>query len=133
MPALDVILYYNHGLYGDAGMAVYYTLAAVYGLCVWKFKKTRKLKQELPIIHMPKRQYLPAMVFFFVSWGAIYYVLNGRFIIVPIGAISGSCSSCISCIICIKFIFLFIYLYSAFDFYVVSVLLFFLSCAFMPI
>ena len=76
MPALDVYLYYSHGLYGDAGMAVYYTLAAVYGLCVWKFKKTRKLKQELPIIHMPKRQYLPAMVFFFVSWGGIYYVLT---------------------------------------------------------
>ena len=36
MPALDVYLYYKHGLYGDAGMAVYYTLAAVYGLVVWR-------------------------------------------------------------------------------------------------
>ena len=26
MPALDVWLYWTHGLYGDAGMAVYYTL-----------------------------------------------------------------------------------------------------------
>ena len=75
MPALDVFLYYQHGLYGDAGMAVYYTLAAIYGLCVWKFKKTRKQKQALPIIHMPRRQYLPAAVFFFVAWIAIYYVL----------------------------------------------------------
>lgn len=27
MPALDIALYWSHGLYGDAGMAVYYTIA----------------------------------------------------------------------------------------------------------
>ena len=75
MPALDIYLYWSHGLYGDAGMAFYYTLAAFYGFYVWKFKKTRKLKQELPIIHMPRRQYLPATVCFFLAWGAIYYIL----------------------------------------------------------
>ena len=75
MPALDIWLYWSHGLYGDAGMAFYYTLAAFYGFYVWKFKKTRKLKQELPIIHMPRRQYLPATVCFFLAWGAIYYIL----------------------------------------------------------
>lgn len=76
MPALDVYLYYSHGLYGDAGMAVYYTLAAVYGLFVWKFKKTRKLKKELPIIPMPKDKYLPVTVFFFVAWAVTYYILT---------------------------------------------------------
>ena len=75
MPALDVWLYWSHGLYGDAGMAVYYTLAAVYGYYVWRFKKTRKLKQSLPIIHVPRRQYLPLLLFFLLAWGAIYYVL----------------------------------------------------------
>ena len=75
MPALDVYLFWIHGLYGDAGMAMYYTVAALYGLCIWKFKKTRKLKQELPIIHMPRRQYLPAAACFFLAWGAIYYIL----------------------------------------------------------
>ena len=75
MPALDIYLYWSHGLYGDAGMAFYYTLAAFYGFYVWKFKKTRILKQELPIIHMPRRQYLPATVCFFLAWGAIYYIL----------------------------------------------------------
>ena len=75
MPALDIILYWQHGLYGDAGMACYYTLAALYGLYVWKFKKTRKLKQALPIIHMPRRQYLPATVCFFVAWVVVYYIL----------------------------------------------------------
>ena len=75
MPALDIWLYWSHGLYGDAGMAVYYTLAAVYGFYVWKFKKTRKLKQSLPIIHLPRRQYLPATLFFLIAWGATYYIL----------------------------------------------------------
>ena len=75
MPALDVYLYYSHGLYGDAGMAVYYTLAAVYGLCIWKSKKTKRLKLDLPIIRMPRRQYLPVVLFFFAAWGAIYYIL----------------------------------------------------------
>lgn len=75
MPALDVILYWQHGLYGDAGMAVYYTLAAVYGLLFWKFKKTKKLKRELPIIYMPKKYYLRVAVFFFVAWAATYYIL----------------------------------------------------------
>ena len=75
MPALDIILYWQHGLYGDAGMACYYTLAALYGLYVWKFRKTKNLKQELPISHMPKRLYLPATVGFFVAWGVVYYIL----------------------------------------------------------
>lgn len=37
MPAMDIYIYWSHGLYGDAGMAVYYTLAAIYGYAVWKF------------------------------------------------------------------------------------------------
>ena len=41
MPALDIWLYWSHGLYGDAGMAVYYTLAAVYGYAVWKWGKNK--------------------------------------------------------------------------------------------
>lgn len=75
MPALDVYLFWSIGLYGDAGMAVYYTLAAFYGLAVWKFKKTKTLKLDLPIIRMPRRFYLPVTLFFFFAWGAIYYVL----------------------------------------------------------
>jgi len=75
MPALDIYLYWSHGLYGDAGMACYYTLAACYGLFVWKFKKTRKKKESLPIIYMPRNQYLPTVAFFFAAWVAIYYIL----------------------------------------------------------
>lgn len=75
MPALDIWLYWSHGLYGDAGMACYYTLAALYGFYVWKFKKTRKKKEPLPIVYMPRSKYLPSALFFFVAWAATYYIL----------------------------------------------------------
>ena len=90
MPALDIYLYWTHGLYGDAGMAVYYTLAAVYGYAVWKIRTPKGDNRGLNkassdpqppnlggsgISHMPLRKYLPTMVFFFAAWGATYYVL----------------------------------------------------------
>ena len=56
MPALDIWLYWSHGLYGDAGMAVYYTLAAVYGYAVWKFgRKKNQATSVMPITHTPAR------------------------------------------------------------------------------
>ncbi len=77
MPALDIYLYWSHGLYGDAGMAVYYTLAAVYGYAVWRFghKRNQTQGKELPITRMRLSLYLPATLFFFAAWGATYYVL----------------------------------------------------------
>lgn len=97
MPAMDIYLYWSHGLYGDAGMAVYYTLAAIYGYAVWKFgaKWKRMLKrsnadgsdaseassaevgssQELPITFFPRRLVLRTLGFFLLAWGATYYVL----------------------------------------------------------
>jgi nicotinamide mononucleotide transporter len=88
MPALDIILYWQHGLYGDAGMACYYTLAAIYGLIMWSLSpnpspsregsgehEVSSTVSELPITHMPLSKYLPATLFFFAAWGATYYVL----------------------------------------------------------
>lgn len=77
MPALDIWLYWSHGLYGDAGMAVYYTLAAIYGYAVWKFgkKRNQKASEEFPITHMKTTLYLPATIFFLAAWGATYYIL----------------------------------------------------------
>ncbi len=77
MPALDVYLYWSHGLYGDAGMAVYYTVAAIYGYAVWRFGKKRGQKEsaEMPITHMRPKLYLPTMAFLAVAWAATYYVL----------------------------------------------------------
>ncbi len=73
MPALDIVLYWQHGLYGDSGMACYYTAAAIYGYIVWKWGKGEK--RELPITHMPLRHYLPATLFFAGAWAATYYIL----------------------------------------------------------
>lgn len=73
MPALDIVLYWQHGLYGDSGMACYYTAAAIYGYIVWKWGKGEK--HELPITHMPLRHYLPATLFFAGAWAATYYIL----------------------------------------------------------
>jgi nicotinamide mononucleotide transporter len=75
MPALDIYLYWSHGLYGDAGMACYYTMAAVYGFIIWKFKKTGKTNQPLPITHMPYSKYLPTGIAFLAAWGLTYYIL----------------------------------------------------------
>lgn len=75
MPALDIVLYWRHGLYGDAGMACYYTVAAIYGFLFWKFKKSGKTDTELPITHMSLKYYLPATAGFFVAWGITYYIL----------------------------------------------------------
>jgi len=97
MPALDICLYYRHGLYGDAAMAAYYTLAGIYGYIVWKWRSaspsgatvseghdssrqeasTASLRQEasLSISRMPLRLYLPTAALFLAAWGATYYVL----------------------------------------------------------
>lgn len=105
MPAMDIYLYWSHGLYGDAGMAVYYTLAAIYGYAVWKFgakwKAMIKRKgsdkkesasevssdkiegasavssssEDLPITFFPRRLILRTLGFFLLVWAATYYVL----------------------------------------------------------
>ena len=77
MPILNVWLYWQHGLYGDAGMDVYYALAAIYGYVVWKFgrKRGQTAGQAMPITHMPRRLFMPTIVFFVVAWGVTYYVL----------------------------------------------------------
>lgn len=48
MPALDIWLYWSHGLYGDAGMAAYYTLAAIYGLWRWISPPTPRRGDNVP-------------------------------------------------------------------------------------
>ena len=77
MPALDIYLYWSHGLYGDAGMAAYYTLAAIYGWAVWKFgrKHGQKKSEAMPITHFRRKLILPTAIVFLAMWGATYLVL----------------------------------------------------------
>lgn len=80
MPALDIYLYWSHGLYGDAGMAAYYTVAALYGYAMWKWGAAASSKKQggtsRNISHMPAGRYLPATLFFAASWWITYYVLT---------------------------------------------------------
>jgi len=92
MPALDIFLYWQHGLYGDSAMAVYYMLAAIYGWIVWRFFKSSKETKETTVSEvttsdiskdtsasgiskMPLSSYLPAFAFFAIAWAATYYIL----------------------------------------------------------
>lgn len=77
MPAMDVYLYWQHGLYGDAGMAVYYAIAALYGYAVWLFGKKhgQAAGEAMPITRFPRRLLLRTCGVFFVVWAAVYYVL----------------------------------------------------------
>lgn len=85
MPAMDIWLYWTHGLYGDAGMAAYYTVAGVYGFIMWRYgtlikavvgrNDVKKATHEIPITHMPLRKYLPVAICFILAWVATYWVL----------------------------------------------------------
>ena len=77
MPACDVFLYWSHGLYGDAGMAVYYTLAGFYGYAVWKWgsKQNTSNPQRQTISHLPLKLYLPVACVAVPLWAITYYIL----------------------------------------------------------
>ena len=36
MPAISLLVYWQSGLYADFGINVYYLLAAIYGLALWR-------------------------------------------------------------------------------------------------
>lgn len=86
MPALDIYLYWGHGLYGDAGMAAYYTIAAIYGYVAWKMSELHTNNNKLEsqeekntnckgITHFPVRLILPTVCAFLVIWAVVYYIL----------------------------------------------------------
>jgi len=80
MPAIDTYLYWSHGLYADFGMAIYYTLAAIYGWVMWRWGsvlsgQSQRPHDDKPITHFPPSRIVPAAVGFLAAWAAIWYVL----------------------------------------------------------
>lgn len=76
MPVVDIFLYYSAGLYADFGMAIYYTLAAIYGFAVWKWGRKRGQQTTgMPITHVRRSLLLPSLVLFLLAWGALYVIL----------------------------------------------------------
>ena len=82
MPAIDVYLYYEVGLYGDMTISVYYLLAAFYGLLLWtmpgygKRVKTSSGKEVLAITSMPLRVAMWLGVAFLLIWGSTWWFLD---------------------------------------------------------
>lgn len=76
MPAVDMVLYYQAGLYADFGMAIYYCLAAVYGFVVWKLGMGKKGKAEMPITHFKTSYIIPALLVLLAIWGVIWWYLS---------------------------------------------------------
>ena len=80
MPAVDMFLYYNAGLYADFGMAIYYCVAAIYGFLAWKYFKPKGAKdqdqpKERPITRYKKSHILPSVLAFGVLWVGIWWIL----------------------------------------------------------
>ena len=77
MPVVYMFVYLDAGLYADFGMQVYYALAAVYGLLVWRFGKKRGQQQEgdMPITHVKRSLLLPSLLLFLAAWVLVYWIL----------------------------------------------------------
>lgn len=76
MPITYMFVYLEAGLYADFGMQVYYALAAIYGLLVWKFGKKRgQQTATMPITRVKKSLLLPSLLLFLAAWGGIYLTL----------------------------------------------------------
>lgn len=76
MPAIDIFLFYSHGLYADFGMAIYYTLAAIYGYLFWLFGgRSKQGSSNLRITHFKARYILPSVLLMLGTWAVIYWIL----------------------------------------------------------
>lgn len=73
MPIVHGCLYFNSGLYADAGMQLYYVSAGIYGWLVWK--NVPKKSAKLEITHVPVRMWMRLLVLYAVLHAVIYLVL----------------------------------------------------------
>ena len=74
MPMVHGMLYLEKGVYADAAMQLYYILAGLYGLIVWRRKA--KSVNEGRIVHTPKGWILPLVAVYALLHVAIYFVLT---------------------------------------------------------
>ena len=75
MPAIYIFVYYDAGLYADFGINIYYLGATIYGWLVWKYGGPTKEQEELPITHMPAKNYIKAVIAFAIAFIVIAKVL----------------------------------------------------------
>lgn len=88
MPAIDIYLYWNKGVYGNMAMSSYYLLAAVYGLLMWRMDLGKlfgikssghdeaiKAKKDRPITNITPTYAAIFALSVAVVWTATYYWL----------------------------------------------------------
>lgn len=77
MQSLDIVLYYQKGLYADCGMEFYFLGMTFYGLYHWLRKTSTEKNQRtrIPITHFPIRFVCIWTVLTLCIWGAIYWFL----------------------------------------------------------
>ena len=74
MPSIYMFVYYEHGLYADFGIQIYYLLAAIYGFLVWKYGKKAEEK-SLPITSVPLSYWKYIVVAHLLVWAFIAWIL----------------------------------------------------------
>lgn len=76
MPIVHGTLYFRSGLYADCAMQVYYILAGVYGLAVWRKKSSSKNQDHHSAdISITPARIWPAIVALYVTLHAVIYIL----------------------------------------------------------
>lgn len=75
MQSLDVVLYWQHGLYADCGMEFYYIAMTVYGFINWKYLKGRKDNKPTVVTHFARPYILPWALATAALWALIYFLL----------------------------------------------------------
>ena len=74
MPMVHGILYLESGIYADAAMQLYYVVAGIYGLAVWK---RRPKKSDDGIIRStPKSWVIPLIAVYAVLHVSLYFMLT---------------------------------------------------------
>jgi nicotinamide mononucleotide transporter len=69
-----VPLYIIHGLYADASVNLYYTIMSIIGWIMWSRKSEGK--QVLNITASSKKDWINALIFFFICWAVLYFLLS---------------------------------------------------------
>lgn len=78
MPAINLFVYFNAGLYADFAMDIYYLLIAVYGWLVWRYglkMKMGKKAKPASITHLPFRVSAVLLLAFVVLFVVIAQLL----------------------------------------------------------
>ena len=85
MSCIYIVIYMSEGIYAQCGINIYYVLAAIYGLLVWKFSKKPE-ETEKPITSVSKKTLAISLLsgaFICAALICILYMMSGENSITP--------------------------------------------------